>query len=392
MEHQPLRSADVRDRNQKLILRLLFQRGALSQSQVVAETGLKAPTVFRIFSKLEEEQYIRPCEAPESDSELDRRGRRPAYFCVVPEAVFAVGVDFSTFGASVILVNFVNDVIYHEGIEFPPGIKRDEVLSRVGALVGSAIDASSIDPRRLVGIGMGAPGTVDTNAGKVVEYSRIDGLAGFELKQHFQELFGVPVLVHNNASVIAASEYHYDTARDFDSVLAVLVRGGVGAALVNHGRIFLNGATTALEMGRTTVAAHEAVEGTSAVANGLPTLESIVGEQPLLEIMVAREAGITSWADVEARVPAETVTSALAGPASVLATSVRNIYHVLHPDAVLIISRYRKLAETLTAAVAEKVPEIAALPVTYDPVKACYGATDLVFQAFFSLPTSTIAR
>jgi predicted NBD/HSP70 family sugar kinase len=381
MEHQPLRGADVRDRNQKLILRLLFQHGALSQSHVVNKTGLKAPTVFRIFSKLEEDRYIRPCKNPAGDSgqESERKGRRPSYYCVVPNAAYAVGVDFSTSGASVIIADFVNEVIFHQVTEFAPGIDRDEILAQIRNLIDLGIDRAAIDRSRIVGIGIGAPGTVDTATGVVVDYARIAGLAGYSLKDHFEALFKVPVLVHNNASVIAASEYHYATAKEFDSVLAVLVRAGVGAAFVNHGRIFLNGTTTALEIGRTSTCLPDG----PAEAPQAPSLESIVGELPMLEL-IARTENIGSWPEAETRLEYDRIAELLAGPATVLATSVRNLYHVVHPDAVLVISRFTKLAQTLAAAVAAAVPEVTALPIVYDPVKACFGATDLVFQQFFS--------
>lgn len=381
MEHQPLRSTDVRDRNQKLVLRLLFQNDALSQSQVVQRTGLKAPTVFRIFTKLEEDAYIRPCAAPgdAQPTEPDRRGRRPLYYCAVPGAAFAVGVDFSTSGASVIVVNFVNEVIHHESREFASGVNRDEVYSRIGSMIGAALDACSVKPRRLVGIGIGAPGVVNTETGIVEEYSRIPGLAGSSVKAWFGDLFGVPVFVHNNTSVIAASEYHYGTATKYASVLAVLIRGGVGGAFIDHGRVFVNGSTTALELGRTSVRFCPPKE----TGGDGPTLESIVGEGPLLEY-ITDAAGVDDWAEAERQLSGERIAAILSEPATILSTAVRNFYHVLHPEAVLVISRYRKLSQVLADAVGRAVPEAASIAVCYDPVKACYGATDLVFQRFFT--------
>jgi hypothetical protein len=51
----PPHASDVRERNEKIVLRLIHssrERG-LSQSEVVHATGLKPPTIFRIFSYLE---------------------------------------------------------------------------------------------------------------------------------------------------------------------------------------------------------------------------------------------------------------------------------------------------------------------------------------------------
>jgi len=49
----PERAHLIRQRNERLVLRLIFRSGSLSQSKAVQHTGLKAPTVFRIFSDLE---------------------------------------------------------------------------------------------------------------------------------------------------------------------------------------------------------------------------------------------------------------------------------------------------------------------------------------------------
>ncbi len=354
----------------------------MSQSQVVQLTGLKAPTVFRIFANLEEENYIRLCEPPEGGpdgNDRERKGRKPSYYCVVPSATYAVGVDFSTSGVSVIVVNFVNDVIHHENQEFIVGIHRDEILSRIGTMISAALDVCALKPQTLAGIGIGAPGIVDTETGVVVQYSRIPGLTNFSLKEHFEKIFGAPVFVHNNTSVIAASEYHYASAKEYRSVLAVLVRGGVGGAFVNHGQIFVNGTTTALELGRTSVCVTDA----KLISTDPRTLESVVGEQPLLT-RLAQVENVRDWHQVQAELSETRISEILAEPVNMLATAVRNLYHILHPDAVLLISRYEKLAQVLARAVAGAVPESISIPITYDPVKACYGATDLVFQHFFA--------
>ena len=356
----------------------------MSQSQVVRLTGLKAPTVFRIFAQLEVENQIRLCEAPVDGSDVsgmmqERKGRKPAYYCVVPSAAFAIGVDFSPSGASVIVVNFVNEVIHHASQEFAEEVHLDEVLSRIGSIMSAALDACALKPQALIGIGIGAPGVVDTETGVVVLYSRIPGLTNYSLKEHFQKLYDTPVFVHNNAAVIAASEYHYGSAMEYRSVLAVLVRGGVGGAFVNHGQIFVNGMVTALELGRTSVCVKDA----SRISSDPEPLESIVGEQALLHHFTTA-VDVRNLQQVQMEFSESRISEIIAEPVNVLATAIRNLYHILHPDAILIISRYGKLARVFALGIAGAVPESTVIPITYNPVTACYGATDLVFQHFFS--------
>ena len=374
MVRQPLRSNDIRESNEKLVLSLIFQNTQLSQSQVVQLTGLKAPTVYRIFAKLEAEQLIQLSQNSAVDNghrESERKGRRPSFYKINPNSGYAVGIDFSIQTASVIVVDFANDVIYDTCRELEPGAHLDHTLSAIDEMIRKAVDSSGISAEALIGIGIGSPGMVDTVTGEVLEYERIKGLAGFNLKKHFEALFGAPVLVHNNASVIASSAYHYGIARGEDSLLAVLVRSGVGGALVNQGRIFLNGNATALEVGRTLI------------EPGGPSLESIVSERALLE-MLQKRVPIASWQEAqEQHLGAGEVADALRYARTVFAAAIENLDHLFHPEAVLIIARYALLAEALGDVARETLPNRRVISMVYDAVQACYGATDLVFQQFF---------
>jgi len=374
MVRHPLRSNDIRERNEKLVLNLIFMNGSMAQSKVVQETGLKAPTVFRIFAKLEEEGMIRQCaeeEAVDDRAATERKGRRPSFYCIEPQSGYAVGVDFSRLAAAVIVVDFSNTVIYRHDTEFTGSQNRDSILNTIQTMIDRAITGSAIDPAALIGIGIAAPGRVDTVDGRVVEYPRIPGLSGYSIKEHFEAVYDAPVYVHNNASVIAASAYHYGTAREESSLLAVLVRSGVGGALVNHGEIFLNGTKTVLEIGRMT-----------ATDTGPESLETIVSE-PAMLALVRDATGLESWEAVERTLDRETLEPIIASARDALARAVHNLYHVFHPEAILLISRFHILTEVLGAAIRCDLPECRVIPSVYDPVQACYGATDLVFARFF---------
>jgi len=376
MVHQPLRSNDIRESNEKLILNLIFRNGSISQSQVVQQTGLKAPTVFRIFAKLEEDGLIQQCPVqPQRDAEggAERKGRRPNYYCVEPSSAYAIGVDFSSLAASVIVVDFDNRVIYNDSVELDRGLDRDAILLVLRQLIEKAISTGAIPRDRLIGIAIAGPGVVDTVSGQVLEYERIAGLSGYSIGDHFEELFGVPVFVHNNASVIAASAYHYGAAREEKSLLAILVRSGVGGALVNHGSIFLNGTATALEIGRM-VSAPDRDE----------TLETIVSEPAILAILQER-FGVSDWTDACARLSLEEIAPVLDDVRSVFAVAVQNLFHVFHPEAILIISRFSLLTEFLKTTAKETLPACRVIPLVYDPVQACYGATDIVFKEYFNV-------
>ncbi|POR00958.1 transcriptional regulator [Alkalispirochaeta sphaeroplastigenens] len=379
--HHPLRSYDIRQSNEKLVLKMLFEHRSISQSHIVHQTGLKAPTVYRIFSKLENAGFIEPCRTEDVPEEMvppERKGRRPSFYRVVSTSAYALGIDFSSLGVAVILVDFRNTVIFRENQEFTAGPDRGQILTVIEKMVRRALDKTGIATESILGIALAAPGVVNTEEGRVREYPRIADLEGFPLGEHFSAIFGVPVYVHNNATVIASSAFRYGAARDTGSLLALLVRSGIGGALINQGEIFLSGASTALEVGRTTLEAGSWED----LAGDRRPLEARVAEIPLLQRLQERFS-LSSWIEAGQRLSLEEVEQVLQEEQLLFGATLRNMVHLLDPEAVLIMSRFRLLSDFLARAAERAVPHKKVISLVYDPVQACYGATDIVFQQFF---------
>ena len=92
----PVRATDIRHRNIMAGLSAIYasrSMGGASQSDIVNRLGLKAPSVFRIFSYLEQSGYIMQCGTGRAANE-SRKGRHPVYYTVRPDAVYTIGIDF----------------------------------------------------------------------------------------------------------------------------------------------------------------------------------------------------------------------------------------------------------------------------------------------------------
>ncbi len=432
MEAKPLRSADIRARNEKLVLSLIRRQRGISQSQVAQLTGLKPPTVFRIFQVLEEQGFISNCvEDPEKQPEKqperqppaqsdwqsdrqsavpsdtqaraeterpdgerpeterpgsERKGRRPAYYCVNPHALYVVGVDFWARSASAVVVDFAGTPVYRDVLDLNGLTGVEEILERLEALITEAIDQAGIDRERLLGIGVGAPGMVDIETGVVLRYPRIEGMDGFPLRERLEEAFGVPVHLHNNAAVIALSEYRYGSVRGRRSVLTLVLRAGVGGAFIQNGSLFVNHHRTALEVG------HVVVDpaGPECRCGRRGCLETYLSEEVL-----RRQADVSTVDELFARLAAgdREVVRHLDDAKERLITAVYSLLNTLNPEAILIVTRSQVLSEELCDALRDSIasvqPFAAAaerdiVPHEYDPVIAGQGAADLVFDGFFS--------
>jgi predicted NBD/HSP70 family sugar kinase len=389
MKTTPLRSRDVRERNEKLVLKLIYNRDGISQSEVSTITGLKPPTVFRIFTSLIDQGFILECSTERAVRE--KKGRKPSFFCVNADALYAIGVDFWWQSAAVLVSDFSGRQIYKDVVKFRVGIDAEKMMHQIESLIRTAIGEAGIDERRIIGIGIGAPGVVDIDLGRVVKYPRAKGMTNYSIKDRMGEAFGVPVYVHNNCSVIALSEYRYGKAKGQESMLAILIRAGVGGAFVQDGRAFVNQSKTALEIGHLSVD----LKGKLCECGAKGCLETYLAEEAILSEL--EELGEKpSWETLQDLLEKKDrrVLKLMKRLGGILAAAVGSLVNVLNPEAVLIVSRNKFLSDFFVATIQEHLGRLASdnqiamvslISEEYQPAIACKGAADLVFDHFFEV-------
>ncbi len=388
MTREPLRGNDVRLQNEKLVLSIIHKSDGISQSDVVQMTGLKPPTVYRIFSSLEEEGLILVSRKKQEYGE--RKGRRPVYYRTNPDAFYIIGIDFWVRSMAINVLDFGGNAVYEEIVELSQHPDTAEVAETLVSLTEKAINASGISRQKLLGIGIGAPGRVDIEAGKVIHYGRIRGMTDFSIQAPVEEAFGVPVHVHNNASVIALSEYRYGVARETETLLTVLIRSGVGGAFINHGRIFVTQHRTTMEVGHMSVD----LQGRRCDCGGTGCLETYLSEDAILRDCAQRGLpGELEALDRGIEAGDEKLLSLLREKTAVLAEGLRSLFQLFGPDSFLLVTRSRRLSEFLAQETAAALSCSAAagdgstsriLSAPYDPIMAGKGAADLVLDHFFA--------
>jgi glucokinase len=110
-------------------------------------------------------------------------------------------------------------------------------------LVGAIRDAAAVagvDARELESVGIGAPGSIDTAAGAVIQVANIAGLdEPFPLAPAVSAELGIPVSLGNDVNVAVDAERRFGAGRGHRSFLGVFWGTGVGGGLVVDGRLLL---------------------------------------------------------------------------------------------------------------------------------------------------------
>ncbi len=388
VKNTPLRGNDIRKQNERLILSLIQKNKNLSQSEAVTLTGLKPPTILRIFANLENEKLIKINK--KTNVAIEKKGRKPVFYKINPKAAYAVGIDFCSTSASAVIVDFNREPITSDFINISKNHNGESIFIILRDLIDNAIKKAAISKSKILGIGVGAPGKVDIDSGTVLFYDRIEGLSHYSLRDRLFEYFQTSIFVNNNCSVIAMNEYLYGSVSDSKSLVTLLIRSGVGGAFINEGKVLTTNGTTTMEVGHTSID----YNGRLCECGEKGCLQSYLAESAITKDIQSIKK-IPSFQDIDQLLdPDEEKTeNFFREKAELLCKTLKMLSRLFSPDTFLIISRSPLYAEKLAEFSEEimkndpckydNIEKISIKHNSYNPIQAGQGAADLVFDDYF---------
>jgi glucokinase len=137
--------------------------------------------------------------------------------------------------------------------------RGDELLAVIAALaseLGGVVEVD-LDVRRVVGMGIGVPGLVDTEG--VLRFApNLLGASGTSVRTGLETLLAGrwPIAVDNDATCAMAGERAFGAAAGSDDALLVTVGTGIGGGIVSGGRLVRGAHNFAGEIGHLIVDPH----------------------------------------------------------------------------------------------------------------------------------------
>lgn len=127
----------------------------------------------------------------------------------------------------------------------------DAVVENLIQAATAVMDEAGLQLSEVQGIGIGAPGLVDTDAGIVIAAPNLPGFRDIPLATRIQNRTGVQTWIENDANAAAMGEFWVGSGRDGQvRDLVMLTLGtGVGSGIIIQGRVFHGGFGIAGELG-----------------------------------------------------------------------------------------------------------------------------------------------
>src|SRR5688572_15089528 len=123
------------------------------------------------------------------------------------------------------------------------------VIERIARCIEDAIDECDLKLDQVRGIGVGAPGAVDTETGKVIFAPNLPGWADVPLKKQLEKELKVPVFLENDGNICTLGVHSVELEGKPKHMLGVFIGTGIGAGMILEGKLFSGFNKTAAEVG-----------------------------------------------------------------------------------------------------------------------------------------------
>jgi len=253
------------DMNRNLVFNVL-RTGAVSRADVARATGLSPATVSAIVSELMENGLVNEVGHGKSHG-----GRPPLVLQINDERNYAIGLKLVEDGVFIVVTDVRAEVIYSEMVELDwAPVRGDSALSArtsgdgpvpVVDLICQAIESSAnragVGLEKVVGIGIGLPGVVDSENG-ICRYSPTFGWRDVPVTLPIAKRLGRPVLADNDVNALTVAEQWFGRGYGVDDFVVVFAGEEIGGGIVVGGSVYRGADGAAGEIGHLPVNGEDA--------------------------------------------------------------------------------------------------------------------------------------
>ncbi|MGE5814802.1 MAG: ROK family protein [Acidobacteriota bacterium] len=351
--------AELRGANLDRVFAAALERdGSFTRAELIAETGLSAPTIGSLATDL-----IRLDLLHDLGPGPSRGGRRPSLMEFNARYGFAAGVDIGPTRTRLAVADLRDRQLANRVVSTPTALAPREMLQQIACDLRKLMHETGVPADRLLAVGAGAPGIVNEHTGVVAVAPNLEGWHDVPMREILQEAFNAPVFVENDVNLAMLGEHWRGAARGHDTCAFILVGTGIGAAVLIDGQLhrghhFMAGEIGFMCMGPQFVnidfgehGCLETIAGLHALAERVPNL---VEQDPDGWISTLSEAA--GRGEPEAR-------AALLEIARLIGIAVANVTVVVDPSLIVLGGALFMQAPRLVEAVSSVAQSISRAPI-----------------------------
>ncbi len=206
----------------------LIRRSAdgMTRVEIGERSGLSGQTVNNIARRLIDRDLVR-----EGLPVRGARGKPPVPLLIEPDGCCSLGVHVDPARLTVLLLDLGGTVVASSVLRTPKARYPARVIALISRTAAGLVRSAGVEPGRVLGIGIAAPGPIDVAEGVLVDPPMLPRWRNLRLRADLHTATGLPVLLDKDVTAAATAELRA-APHDSHDFAFLYLGSGVGAGLV----------------------------------------------------------------------------------------------------------------------------------------------------------------
>lgn len=222
---------------------------ATTRSEVRRVTGLSRTAVAARVSALAARDLV-----TEREEGTSTGGRPPTLLRFNADAGVVLAAAIGRSRTQLAICNLAGQIQTVTDVDQEVGAGPDDLMPDLAKRLDALLDETGRTGPDVHGVGVSLPGTVDQQRGCSLASPVMSGWNGIPLEPYFRPLTDAPILLDNDANVLALAERRGEL-RTFDDLLLIKASTGLGAGIISGGVLQRGAVGAAGEFGHNKTAA-----------------------------------------------------------------------------------------------------------------------------------------
>jgi N-acetylglucosamine repressor len=344
----------IRDINRTLLLNLVRERDGASRAELARVSGLSPSTVTAITASLLADGFLLEDSASLPVPAGPASVGRPATNLKVNEAAgHVVGIKVTADHLAATITDLAATPLAAASADRGHDDRPESVAAQFAALVDRCVAAAGADRRSLLGLGIGVPGIVDPQTGRVAGSPLIDW-GHLDLVGILEASLDLPVHIDNDVNTLTVAEQLFGAGRGLTDFVVVTIGLGIGMGIVVRGNIYRGANGGAGELGHVQAAPN----GPDCWCGRQGCLEAIAAEPALVRQVLASTGRLVKPGDLARVADLEPAVAAILERAGrLVGRAIATATTLLDPSRVIVSGEGVRLGEHYLAALREGLRE-----------------------------------
>ena len=167
--------------------------------------------------------------------------------------MIAIGIDIGGTSIKGAAVDSNGRVYEKFSMPFIKGEPGEITIRKLAEIVKEYISAQSLE-KKIIGIGIGSPGTLDIKNG-IVNYANNLGWNELHVADIMHETLPYPIRLTNDANAASLGEAKFGAGKAYETIVMLTLGTGVGGGIIINGKLFEGNEGKGGELGHTVIVA-----------------------------------------------------------------------------------------------------------------------------------------